>query len=236
MVHALFYILSIILFSQAALAEDSFKNESELGLILAYGNTEAQTTNIKQKNSYTLNSSIFKFGAGYLFSRSNGVESARAWNLDLRYEFQFSEKFSLYLGQGVEGDKFAKIKQRYKTDFGAKYFLKKTDRWVWFWETGYRFTKENGFTSSRSLHYARVYTELEKKWNPSVTSKYWLEYLPNISQGQDWQLNTELSTSAAMSEVFSIKSAYLMRYDNTPNAGVSKKTDRLFTTALVAKF
>ena len=229
-------IFASVFLALSANADEGFKNESELGLVLTDGNTEAQTTNFKQTNSYGFGSNLFKFSAAFLQSSNNGVESAKAWNLGLRYELSFNQKLSSYLGQGVEADKFAKIKQRYKTDIGAKYVFKKTERWVWFLESGYRFTKENSYILSRNLHYARAYSELEKKWNPSVSTKYWVEYLPNISQGKDWQLNTELSTLATLSEVFSIKSALLVRYDNEPNAGVSQKTDRILTTALVARF
>jgi putative salt-induced outer membrane protein YdiY len=49
-------------------------------------------------------------------------------------------------------------------------------------------------------------------------------------------MNSELSISAALNNVFSMKTGYLLRYDNLPNPGAFAKTDTLLTTALVAKF
>ena len=85
-------------------------------------------------------------------------------------------------------------------------------------------------------HYGRAYSEWEMKWNSNFTSNYWIEYLPNISDYNDWQLNTELSISAMASNIFSLKTSVLVRYDHFPAPGILYKTDTLFTTALVAKF
>jgi len=63
-----------------------------------------------------------------------------------------------------------------------------------------------------------------------------LEYLPNLSEKNDYQVNTELSLAAALTSVFSLKTGYQVRFDNVPAKGVAFKTDKVLTTALVAKF
>jgi putative salt-induced outer membrane protein len=81
-----------------------------------------------------------------------------------------------------------------------------------------------------------VLTELMRAWTKTFSTKYWVEFLPNLSDSAGYRLNTELSGNAALSEIFSIKLGYLIRYNNTPPAGAAKQTDSTFTTALVAKF
>jgi len=119
---------------------------------------------------------------------------------------------------------------------GGKYTIVRNDDLTWFAEAGYRHTKENLLLSSRTQQYARAYSEVEAKLNPTVSAKYWLEYLPNFTDSDNWQLNTEASLSAALSSVFSLKSAYLLKYDNQINSVGLAKTDKTFTTSLVAKF
>jgi putative salt-induced outer membrane protein len=221
---------------QTAFAAD-FTNESEAGIAVASGNTKSKNYNVKQASTYKFDNNVLKLDARYLNSYSNNNESARYIFAGLRYERILNERFSLFVAQGFESDKFAGYYLRQLTDVGAKYNIIKEEMFHWLAEAGYRYTNEK--LNSGSLNYKnslRAYTELEKKWNPSVSTKYFLEYVPNMKEGKDYQINTELSVSAALASAFSIKSAYLLRYDHLPAATATTKTDTLLTTALVAKF
>ncbi len=220
----------------SASAEEGWKNESQAGVVLTSGNTDVTTLSFAQATNYEFNRNILRLFGNYLYQESDDVISGKNWRFGLRYERELSERVSLFAGQNAEGDLFSGIRQRYNTDAGAKYFIRKEDRLNWFVESGYRYTKENLLASSQSKHFGRVYTEIEKKANESVSAKYWIEYLPNFTIANDWLLNTELSLSAALSTLFSVKSAVLVRYDNQVNAPGLEKTDRTFTTSLVAKF
>lgn len=228
--------LALGIFAVSAKAEDGWKNESQAGIVLVSGNTETSTLNAGQTTTYGFDRNVLKLTAAYLYQKSGDVLSAKSWSLGIRYDRFLSDVHSIFIAQTVEGDRFKGIDQRWNTDIGTKYIFVKDDTFTWFGEAGYRYTKENAILASRTLHYARAYTELEKKWNPSVSSKYWLEYLPNFTESTDWQANTELSLSALLTSVFSVKSAYLLKFDNQVNAPGLVKTDKVFTTSLVAKF
>lgn len=214
-----------------------FTNESEAGIAVASGNTKSKNYNVKQANAYKFDANTFKFDARYLNSYSNNDESARYIFGGLRYERDLNESFSIFVAQGFESDKFAGYHLRHSSDIGLKYNIIKTEMFYWLAEAGYRYTNEKLNDGSHNYkNSVRAYTETEKKWNPSVSTKYYLEYLPNVKEGKDYQINTELSVSAALTSIFSIKSAYLLRYDHLPAATATTKTDTLLTTALVAKF
>jgi putative salt-induced outer membrane protein len=215
---------------------DGWKNESQAGVVLTSGNTDTSSLNAAEIASYLFSDNLFKLTGGYLYQKSGQVLSGKSWNLGLRYERILSEKVGVFVGESVEGDQFAGVNQRYNSDIGAKYSLVKEDTLNWSAELGYRYTKENLILVSRSLNYARLYTEIEKKFSATVSVKYWIEYLPNFTDSSDWQLNTELSLSAAISSIFSVKSAYLGKYDHEVNAPGLTKLDKTFTTSLVAKF
>ena len=217
-------------------AEDGWKNESQAGVVVTSGNTDTSSLSGAEIASYEFGSNILKISAAYLYLKNAGVVSGKSWSLGLRYERILNEKFSVFAGELVEGNQFAGVNQRYSTDLGAKYTIVKEDALTWFAEGGYRYAKENLTFVSRSRNYGRAYTEVEKKFSPTVSAKYWVEYLPNFTDSADWQLNTELSLSAAISSIFSVKSAYLLKYDNQINAPGLVKSDKTFTTSLVAKF
>jgi putative salt-induced outer membrane protein len=231
------HLLATMLLAFSALAQAQLNNESELGIAAANGNTQTQTFTAKQINDYKWESNVIGFKSRYLNAHANGVETARYFMGGLRYEKQFSNHFGLFAGEALEKDKFAGIDKRLISDFGGKYRFIESEKTKLFSELGYRYMHEERLNDTFAFsHYGRVYTEWQHQWNASFSTKYWLEYLPNITENKDWQLNTELSLSAVLSSIFSLKSGVLLRNDNSPAPGIKYKTDTLFTTALVAKF
>jgi putative salt-induced outer membrane protein YdiY len=214
----------------------TFKNESELGIVATSGNTQTQTISAKEAASVQTGLNLFKITGNFLKSSNFSIEQAYRWGLGVRYERELSPIISIYLGQNVESDKFQNILQRYNTDAGGKATLYTSNAFKWFSELGYRFTRNNFVASFRNDQFLRVYSEMERFFNKSVSAKWWFELLPNLSLWQAYRASSELSLSASLSEVFAVKSGYLFRYDNFPITGVTSKTDIMFTTALVARF
>lgn len=229
----LFLALSLI--TNGLFAAD-FSNESEAGITVASGNTDSKNYNIKQSNAYKFSLNTLKFDGRFLNTFADNEESARYILGSLRYERDLNEKFSVYVAQGFESDKFAGYHLRHLSDVGGKYNLYKEEMFYWFFEAGYRYTNEKLNDGTHDYKSSlRAYTETEKKWNTNVSTKYYIEYVPNLKTGKDYEINTELSVSAMLTSIFSIKTSYLLRYDHDPALN-SKTTDTLLTTALVAKF
>ncbi|HXH75895.1 MAG TPA: DUF481 domain-containing protein [Bacteriovoracaceae bacterium] len=231
----LLVLMTLALFSIVSHAQLS--NESELGIAAANGNTKTQTVAAKQLNDYKWAMNVLSLRARLLNSEANGVETARYLMGGLRYEKQISNHFGLFAGQAFEKDKFAGIEIRYMSDVGGKYRFIESDITKLFSELGYRYMHEERTDGTFAFSsYIRFYSEWENKWNNNFSTRYWAEMLPNLSENNDWQFNTEFSLSAILNSTFSLKSGILLRYDHLPAPGVIYKTDTLFTTALVAKF
>lgn len=220
------------------LASAELANKTEGGVVITSGNTRTQSIQAKHLSTYTWEKNKLSLSGFFLKGKSEGVLNAKKWDSTLRYERAFSDLFSGFASQGVESDKFAGYLQRYNSDLGPKYFIIKEENfWNWFIEAGYRYTRErrvNGTKSNASK--GRAYTEVSKKWNEGSSSKLWMEYIPNFSNSKDWLFNTELSTDASITNILALRIAYLMKYDNQPNAGTKKKTDSTLTTSLVATY
>jgi len=233
---SLFLCFSVNL-AQAALVE-GLKNESEAGIVIVSGNAETETYNFKQASSYLWQElNTLKFDGRYLNGYSNDVETARSWAAALRYERGLTSVFSVFAGQGIESNVFAGIRQNYITDAGLKYWLIKSELTQLSTEAGYRYTNEYRVASGPAeLHYGRVFTELNHKFNESASLKLSAEYLPNFTENEDYQINGEAAVFSVLSSVFSLKTGYLARYRNVLIGSATERLDTTFSTALVAKF
>jgi len=217
--------------------QNAFKNDSGAGIVLTTGNSPTQSLNFSQLNTYEWERNSLAFNGKYLNNSANGVRTALRWNLGFRYDREISkDQFRLFAAQGVESDIFAGYLQRYNTDLGTKYFIFKTDAFEWSSELGYRYSIENRNAGEVRLSFGRAYTEAVRKFNASVSMKATVEFLQNFTETSDRQLNTELSVNAALNEIFSIKTAYLIRYRSFLPPPATQTTDTQFTTSLVAKF
>jgi putative salt-induced outer membrane protein YdiY len=229
-------ILAAALFSAGARAE--VKSQAEAGVVSTTGNSRSQSYSVKDKTTLLGGPDSYVFEAHYLDSSANGVPSARNWLVGLRYEHAFSDFFSAFLSEQLEGDEFAGYLQRYNTDLGPKYYFAKREKdLIFFAEAGYRFTHENDVTgATQDLQKARLYSEAEKYWSPTFSTKLWVEYVPNFTVSENWLLNSAVSASAALNAVFALQVSYLLRYNNLPPVAAALKTDTTLTTALAAKF
>lgn len=227
----LFLVMSI-----SSIAFAQFKGEAEAGAVVVSGNTESESYSFKTKNTYTLEADSMTIAGRYLQTQANGVESARNWEAGLRYDRLLTETVSVYLGQKAESDTFAGFVQRDSTDLGAKYTLLNDESYKWFFEAGYRYTKTH-FTTGNPNHsnFARLYTEFVRTLSKELAFKYWLEYLPNFTESEAYLANTEASLNVMLSQTFSLKISYLLKYQNIGPVG-GQRVDTTYTTSLVANF
>lgn len=229
-------LLFIILCPLTAFAQ--LKNESELSILATGGNSEAQTTNAKTTNLYQWEKYASTFGGHYTYGENSGNVSIRNWDVNGREERELTRKIAIVMGEIIEGNKFTAIKARYNSDIGMKYYYSKGDRRTFFSELAYRYAVEDRFGPLENTydHKARLYNEYDEKYSETLQYKFWLEYVPNFSDGHDYLVNAEASLTSILNSTFSLKVAYKGMYDNSPAFSGFKNYDYLTTTSLVAKF
>ena len=226
------------MFIQFAHADEvqSFKSESEAGVVLTGGNTDVSTLSFKHSDTVTHELNSYHFDGRYLRASNAGIEQALQWGLGLKYERSLNDRIGVFLGQLVESNIYQNIFQRYATDLGLKYVFHREEKvLVWLGEGGYRFTRENYESSFKNISFFRLYTEVEKYFAETISGKLGLEYLPNLSEWKGYQFNGNVSLNTVISSIFSLKNAFELRYNNDAPAGVKSASDRTFTTSLVAK-
>lgn len=240
-------ILLIALVVSASLFADEpvppkLSHESEASVVLTSGNSDTQTFSAKQETGYSWERNTVALGASFLRGTTAGTETAKRWDIGLRYDRVIYEQLSAFLAYQIDSAPFAGTYLRHTIDLGAKYNFLNTDTTVLLGELGYRvtpetFTLDNGVTTAGSLtsHMSRAFLEWKEKWNPSVSSRLWGEYLQSFTNTSDYRFNIEPSISVFLSQVFSIKTAYLIAFRNVPAVAGKNTSDTTFTTSLVAK-
>lgn len=214
-----------------------WKNESELSEVLVSGNTDSQSTSLKQKTSYTFSLNTIVARGRYLTTETNGAISARAWEANGRYERALSTYWSVYTSYGAESDIFAGYIQRDNYDLGAKYFIIKKETEEFISEAGDRYTHTYAIPSAnRYENFGRLFAQYARKISKTADAKLWVEYLPNFTNSDAYLINAEPSVTASLSSVFSVKMSYLMKYQGVVPAGFSEHLDTTYSTALVANW
>jgi putative salt-induced outer membrane protein len=241
-------LLLILLVPMLASAEYKFSNESEFSMVKTGGNSNLETYNLKTESTYTRSNSTFGVGGHYTLgtaenaSTGESEENARNWDGHLKYEHSLSKSFSAYAGWQIEGDKFSNIDTRNNYDLGGKYIIKSTDKVKSHAELGYRLTNEKRINADADgetefdFTKIRAYYEIFKQQTDVISWKFWVEYLPNLDESEDYIITYEPSIAVALNKTFSLKMAYKGVYDNQPNAVGLERLDYTHTTSLIAKF
>lgn len=232
-------MMLVLLLSISTFAADPappFVGEAEAGAIVITGNSDSENYAAKLKMTYTQDKNVYTAFGRFIKSEANGVESAKNWEAGVRYERQLTDYLGVFVGQKIESDIYAGYLQRDSTDIGLQYSLIKRDDMNWIVEAGYRYSKTQPRTGSVLYeNYLRLYTEFNKSFDKTFSFKYWIEYLPNMTDGDAYQINTEPSINAMLNSIFSLKLGYLVQYQNVPPSG-GKYTTTTTTLNLVAKF
>lgn len=217
-------------------AAPKFTDESELALVSVSGNSSSSNVSAKQANAYTFGKHTFKVGGHYLKTESSGTETAKSWDANGRYERVIYDGFSGYIGYGADSDPYAGYVQRDNFDIGAKYQILKNDWQAWAVEAGYRYSKMNTTVDMQYANMGRAFTEYTVNFSKTFSMRYWVEYLPNFTDSRAYFINQEPSISMILTDIFSLKAAYLVQYHNKLIKAGEVYTDTTFTTSLVAKF
>ena len=237
-------VLCLVMFSVTATATVS--TEAGLSMIRTGGNTELETYNLKSKSTKGWEKRSMTFGGHYTLGTTveanEKKESARDWDGFARYDEVLTKKMNRFFQAQMEGNTFAGYKQRDNLDLGVKYSFTSTDTTKFFSEVALRHTTEKAvfrnkdnddlFKDTKGV----IYAEYSKVASKTLNYKFWLQYVPNFTRSEDYQINFEPSFNVTLTDMFSLNMAYTGRYDNEKNAGVNKRLDWTHTTSLIAKF
>jgi len=245
-------LLSTLFIITSAMSQDAktFSHESALSIVQTGGNATAESYSASTNNLYKPGTREYRFYGDYTLSYADDPEiegtdveeTARNWQVGAEMTQDLNERLGANIGQNYEGNEFAGYKQRENSDIGLKYSLVKTDKVTSSIDLGYRYTTEMRVSrdeDGKDIFYfnkANLVFVRKQQLNESVSYKFWLQYLPNFTEADDYQINFEPSLTVKMNTNLSLRVAYKGQYDNELNPGVKEYLDHTTTTSFVAKF
>jgi len=214
----------------------SLSGTAELSFVSTSGNSDTETIGLGAELQYEPGRWRTATKLKFIRSEANNTLNAHSFNAILQGTRQMSGRIGLYSKAGYLRDRFAGIDDRYAAEGGVS--------WQALLESAHQVTAEGGFGWTRELRATAEHRTLGTA-NSSV-SYFWLFSETNelrneasatfvVDDSNDWRFTNDLSLSAALNTLFSLKLTHQVGFLNDPVPGF-EKTDIKVSAAVVAKF
>lgn len=212
-------------------------NDAELSFVDTGGNTEVTT--LSAKNTLTVpirekTNGTWKLGA--LYGKSDGTKNAERYSTELRVDHAYDERIYSFGYAGWLKDRFAGIDRRLYLGGGGGYHVRTGPNHFLLGEAGLTYTTEDyADGTDNEFPGGRLFGKYEYRFHEKNRFVQELEWLPDLSEIDNWNLNSETAVISALNSRLSLKASYRIQYDNEP-VGNLKKTDRTLGITLVMNF
>jgi putative salt-induced outer membrane protein len=215
----------------------NWSDVAELSYVQTGGNTKVQTVLLNNTLKYLPTERVIGlWNLNFLYGEIDNEKTAERYFTELRADYLWTERFYSFGNATWLKDQFAGLDARYYAGLGVGYFFVKTPKHTLVTEAGLNYTVEE-FTDNTDRGY--LGGRLFGKYTYSFTEKNFfsqsVEYLPDFKEASNYLVNSETALVSTLNGNLSLKTSYLVRYDNEPAAG-KKKTDTIASAAVVANF
>jgi len=214
----------------------AWKGSGQLSFLTASGNSRSKSGSVRFElvNEWPEVDRI-TFTVGALYSESEGDKTAEAEYLTGRYDyFHTADTYSLY-SLLVERDEFAGFDYRVTARVGLGHQLVKTDIDTLDVEGGFDYVYEEKEPEAEDFPAARLYGKYTHKFAERISFLQDLEILENLSDTEDYRVNTLTALEVGLNSHLSLKTAVTAKYDHQPVEG-NQTLDYFTETALVLNF
>jgi len=220
-------------------------DDTELGYVDTSGNTDVTTFILNNTFKYLPSDRIEEtWKLNLLYSETDGEKKGQRYGTDLRLDYKFTPRAYTFGLASWLMDKFAGLDSRYIFGAGAGYKVLAGPKHTLLFEAGLNYTLEK-FTDKYLTTKFLPETETENdylggrtfsEYGYSLTEKNkftaWIEYLPDFEDDDNYNINGETALISILNGFLSLKTSYLIKYNNQPPAGATD-TDRILSVNLV---
>ena len=216
-------------------AEDrKLSDVAEFSYITTGGNTDVETLRLNNKLVVLpLEQWKATWNVNAFFAKTDGEKTGESYSSDLRLDYQFIERFYSFGLLSWFQDEFAGLEDRYYLSLGTGYVMIAGPKHTLKAETGLNYTIEE-FTDGTDNGFigARLFTQYIYLFTDKSNLSAWAEYLHDFEEKENYNANAEVALISALNGFLSLKSSYLIKYDNDPAPGATE-TDTIFSVTLV---
>jgi putative salt-induced outer membrane protein len=235
------FIIVIAVFSSIPTAygeEKKWKDEAELSLVDANGNTELTSLSLNNILEYSFDKNLKgTWELSALYGESEGVKNAESYATKVRLDYLLTDQ--LYAG-GIAGwlkDEFAGIKGKYYIGPALGYRFFTGPRHFLLGEAGLNYATEKYIDNTdEQFIEGRAFGKYEYVFSKKNKFSQSLEFLYNFDNSADYKVNSETALISALNDYLSLKAGYEIRFTNKPIPRTLKETDTILSLALVVNF
>lgn len=227
--------LGLALMPLAAHAQDKPKPRefvADVGFVNTTGNSRVTTLNAGEKLILRRGKFEHKEQAGSVYGAQDGKQTSNLLFANWRTDYSLTKRLAVFGYVGYDRNTFSGIARRFEEAAGLAYKLLDTERDQWSVELGLAMNQQLSTTDS-TTNFASVRSGSLYKHFFTKTAYFseGLEFLPNLQTTDDYRINSESALVAPLSSHIAMKLAYVIRFDNVPEAK-HVKTDRILTSGL----
>ncbi len=245
-VRPLIATLLIALFLPATTPAAPWTGQGELGVVMARGNTNSDTGNVKLNLTTRTQHWKHTGGARMLYGRSNDVEAAQRWEVQWQSELRLDDQPFIFGSVRYEQDDFGGFAYQSTASTGVGYNFIDDDDTLLSCSLGAGYRKAQPQRVIRDVT-GEVIERIEGEPTEDAVGKAGVSYkqqltdtttLSNTLLVESGMTNTltqnDLSLQVAMTEKLAVGIGYSVRHNAEPPEGL-KRTDQLTTVNLVYK-
>lgn len=219
----------------AAEAPSPWRSTAFAGLTLTRGNSDSVlvTANVKTEKKEKQNE--WAFGVDGSYGENDSVKNSETLHGFGQYNRLFSERFFGYLRADALHDGIADLDYRVTLSPGAGYYLIKEKATSLAVEVGPGYVIEKRGGQEESYPTLRVAERFEHKLNDRARIWQSLEFLPEVSEFDNFVINAEVGIAASISKNVELSVVLQDNYVNQPAAG-RKSNDLKLISGVTYKF
>jgi putative salt-induced outer membrane protein len=223
-------------------ARADWTGKGEAGLVLASGNTDSKTGNLKLDLATTIEQWKHAFGASAIYAAADNETTGQRWEVHEQSDYNFSAK-SFWFGAGrYEDDRFSGFNYQATVSTGLGRHFIDTDqtKFIGTAGVGYKFFETRDvfddtgtvlLQPGESDNEAVFRGTLDFSHSLTTTTKLLDKFLVEAGSNNTFVQN-DLGIQVQMTDVLALAAAYSVRYNTDPPLGFGK-TDTLTTLNLV---
>ena len=223
-------------------ARADWTGKGEAGLVLASGNTDSKTGNVKLDLATTVEQWKHAFGGTGIYAATDGDTTGQRWEVHEQSDYNFSAK-SFWFGAGrYEDDRFSGFNYQatLSTGLGRHFIDNDRTKFTGTAGVGYKiFETQDVFDDTGTVLLQKGASDNEAVFRGTLdlshaltaTTKLLDKFLVESGANNTFVQN-DLGIQVQMTDVLALAAAYSVRYNTDPPLGFGK-TDTLTTLNLV---
>lgn len=215
-------------------AAAEWKGKGEVGAVMARGNSDADTVNIKLDMARELDGWKHGFGILALRATNDGDKTAERYGAYWQSDYKFSDRSYWFGGLRYEDDRFSGFDYQASVTTGVGHKFIDTDTTKFSGQVGVGYKQLKPALLGRTESEAILAGELKYEHALTETTKIIDKFVVEVGSSNAFAAN-DLALQVKMSDKFSLSAGIGVRYNSDPPGGL-KTTDTLTTLNLVYGF